>query len=91
MAKKKRVSIVGRFEQSVSDFANAVSVAATGSEIGILELAAEDELSQPPAKKRKAKPATKKKKKPATKKKKVAAKTPRKPVKRKRTAKRRAR
>jgi hypothetical protein len=86
MAKKKRVSIVGRLEKSVSDFANAVSVAATGSEIGILELAAEEELRQRPAKKRKAKPTTKK-----TKKKKVAAKTPRKPVKRKRAAKRRAR
>jgi hypothetical protein len=79
MAKKKRVSIVERLEETVGDIANAVSVAATGSEIGILELAAEDELSRRPAKKQKMKP---------TKKRKVAAKKPSKPVKRKRTVKR---
>jgi len=83
MAKKKRVSIVEGLEEAVSDLANAASVAATGSEIGILELAAEDELRRRPAKKRKEKPTTKKKK--------VAAKTPSKPVKRKRAVKRRTR
>lgn len=82
MAKKRRVSIVENLEETVSDMANAVSVAATGSEIGILELAAEDELSRHPAKKRKAKP---------TKKRKIAAKKPSKPVKKKRTVKRRTR
>lgn len=84
MAKKRRVSIVENLEETVGDMANAVSVAATGSEIGILELAAEDELSRRPAKKRKAKP-TKKKKRA------LAAKKPRKPVKKKRTVKRRTR
>ena len=82
MAKKKRVSIAERLEETVGDMANAVSVAATGSEIGLLELAAEDELSRRPAKKRKKKP---------TKKRKVVAKKPSKPVKRKRTVKRRTR
>ena len=42
MAKKKRTSIVATLGEAVSDVANAVSVAATGSEIGVLELAAED-------------------------------------------------
>jgi hypothetical protein len=85
MAKKRRVSIVENLEETVSDMANAVSIAATGSEIGILELAAEDELSRRPAKKRKKKP---------TKKRKVVAKKPSKPskpVQRKRTVKRRTR
>jgi hypothetical protein len=82
MAKKKRVSIAERLEETVSDMANAVSVAATGSEIGLLELAAEDELGRRPAKKRKMKPAKKSK---------VVAKKPSKPVKRKRTVKRRTR
>jgi hypothetical protein len=91
MAKKKRVSIVERLEETASDVANALSVAATGSEIGILELAAEDEFGRRPAKKRKVK-ATKKKtitKRKTKKKKKVAA--PRKPTKRKPAVKRRTR
>jgi hypothetical protein len=82
MAKKKRVSIAERLEETVGDMANAVSVAATGSEIGVLELAAEDELSRRTAKQRKMKPAKKSK---------VVAKKPSKPVKRKRTVKRRTR
>ena len=41
---KKRTSIVGVLAEAVSNVANAASVAATGSEIGVLELAAEDEL-----------------------------------------------
>jgi len=44
MAKKKRVSFGERLGQTVSDMVNAASVAATGSEIGVLELATEDEL-----------------------------------------------
>jgi len=45
MAKmKKHTSIAGILAEAVSDVANATSVAATGSEIGVLELAAEDEL-----------------------------------------------
>jgi len=42
--KKKRSSIAAVLVEAVSDVANAASVAATGSEIGVLELAAEDEL-----------------------------------------------
>jgi hypothetical protein len=95
MAKKKRISIVERLEETASDVANAISVAATGSEIGILELAAEDEFGRRPAKKRKVKRTKKtvKKttKKKTKKKKKVAAKTPSKPIKRKPAVKRRAR
>jgi hypothetical protein len=45
MAKKKSVSLGDRIDQTVSAMANAASVAATGSEIGVLELAAEDELT----------------------------------------------
>jgi hypothetical protein len=95
MAKKKRVSIVERLEETASDVVNAISVAATGSEIGILELAAEDEFGRRPAKKRKVKPAKRKTKKKTKKKKKVVAKkkvaTPRKPTKRKPAVKRRTR
>jgi len=39
MAKRKRASIAGVLVEAVSDVANAASVAATGSEIGVLELA----------------------------------------------------
>jgi hypothetical protein len=45
MTKKNSVPIVGGLEQAVSDVANAASVAATGSEIGVLELAVEDEIN----------------------------------------------
>jgi hypothetical protein len=55
MAKNKRLPIAGRLERAVSDVANAASVAATGSEIGVLELAVEDELNPRPARKRKPK------------------------------------
>ena len=50
MAKKKRASIARVLVEAVSDIANAASVAATGSEIGVLELAAEDELKPPQTK-----------------------------------------
>lgn len=48
MAKKKRDSLAARLGHAVSDIANVASVAATGSEIGVLELAAEDELAPRP-------------------------------------------
>jgi hypothetical protein len=80
---KRRTSIAGVLAEAVSDVANAASVAATGSEIGVLELAAEDELKPTQTKRaRKVK---------AVPKKRVAAKKARKPIKkkRKRTGKRR--
>jgi hypothetical protein len=81
MAKKKRVSLGERLGQMVRDIANAASVAATGSEIGVLELAAEDELDASAAKpSRKAK---------ATPKKKVASKKSSSPKKKKRAGRRR--
>ena len=81
MAKKKRASIAGVLVEAVSDIANAASVAATGSEIGVLELAAEDKLKPTQTKhSRKVK---------AVPKKRVAAKKARKSIKKKRTGKRR--
>ena len=63
MAKKKPHSIVGMIGEAVGDVVDAASVAATGSQLGVLELAAEEEISLPPAKrKRKAKVARKTKK-----------------------------
>ena len=82
MAKKKSVSLGDRIGQTISDMANAASVAATGSEIGVLELAAEDELRPSPVKRarvRKPKAAPKKK----------ARKKSRKPTAKKRTVRRR--
>ena len=74
MAKKKSVSLVDRLEKTVSDMANAASVAATGSEIGVLELAAEDELGLRAVKRpRKKKAVVKKKRKTVAKKKKKSA------------------
>ena len=81
MAKKKRASIAAALGEAVSDVANAVSVAATGSEIGVLELAAEDELKPTRAKPtRRAKPVRKKM---------AAATKSKKPIKKKRARKRR--
>jgi hypothetical protein len=75
MAKKKKVSVAGRLEKAFEDVADAVSVAATGSQIGVLELAAEDEMDERPVKARRKtaakKSVAKKKKAPARK---VAAK-----------------
>jgi hypothetical protein len=49
---KKRVTFVDRLERAAGDVVDAVSVAATGSQVGVLEMAAEDELSvKPPRKK----------------------------------------
>jgi len=53
-AKKKRIPIATRLERAVSDLANAASVAATGSEIGVLELAVEDEINPRTVRKRRA-------------------------------------
>jgi len=77
MAKmKKHTSIAGILAEAVSDVANAASVAATGSEIGMLELATEDELKPTQTKRvRRVK---------AVPKKGVAAKKARKPIKKKR-------
>jgi hypothetical protein len=54
MTKKNSVPITNGLEQAVSDVANAASVAATGSEIGVLELAVEDEINPRAAPQRKA-------------------------------------
>ena len=63
MAKKKPHSVVGMVGEAVSDVVDAASVAATGSQLGVLELAAEEEMSPTPVKrKRKAKVARQKKK-----------------------------
>ena len=55
MAKKNSLPIVSGLEQAVSDVANAASVAATGSEIGVLELAVEDQIDPRVARTRKTK------------------------------------
>ena len=61
MAKKKTHSVVGMMGEAVSDIVDAASVAATGSQLGVLELAAEEEMNSTPTKrKRKAKVARKK-------------------------------
>ena len=78
MPKKKPVSIAGLLEEAVSDLANATSVAATGSELGVLELAVEDEF----------KPSRTKRARKAKSGKKAALKKSRKPVKKARKKKR---
>ena len=45
MAKKNPLSIAGIIGEAVSDVVDATSVAATGSQLGVLELAAEEEIS----------------------------------------------
>ena len=78
MAKEKPLSVAGMIGEAISDVVDAASVAATGSQLGVLELAAEQEM-QPTAKKRKrkAKAAGKKSKTAgkSTKKKKTAKKS----------------
>lgn len=60
MSKKKPLSVVGMIGEAVSDVVDAASVAATGSQLGVLELAAEQELRPAaPKRKRKAKAARK--------------------------------
>jgi hypothetical protein len=75
MAKKKTPSLVGMIGEAVGDIVDAVSVAATGSQLGVLELAAEEEMN-PTSTKRKPKA------KVARKKTKVAPKSKRKTKKR---------
>ena len=74
MAKKKSRSVVGMIGEAVSDLVDAASVAATGSQLGVLELAAEEEFQPTPKRKRKTK-AKPKKNKTAVKSKKTAKKT----------------
>lgn len=83
---KKRVTLVDRLERAAGDVVDAVSVAATGSQVGVLELAAEDELGVKPPRPRRRKTVAKKKKAVT---KRVAAR--RNAVTRKRVAKRTAR
>jgi hypothetical protein len=80
MAKKKAPSIIGAVGEAVGDIVDAASVAATGSQLGLLELAAEDEL-RPRRAKRKQK--RKRKAKAVRNKKKTAAKAKKKAKKRK--------
>jgi len=71
------MSIARRLEQAASDLANAASVAATGSEIGVLELAVEDEINPRAIRRRRTKTAPRAE----------AARKPRSPVKRTRSSK----
>ena len=61
MAKQKRVTIIDRLERAAGDVVDAVSVAATGSQVGVLELAAEDEIGIKPPRPRRKKTVAKKK------------------------------
>ena len=70
MAKKKPHSIVGMIGEAVSDVVDAATVAATGSQLGVLELAAEDEISPTAAKRKRRVKVARKKKKPGVKSKK---------------------
>ena len=63
MAKKKPHSIVGMIGEAVGGVVDAASVAATGSQLGVLELAAEEEMSPTPAKRKRKAKATRKTKK----------------------------
>ena len=67
MAKKKTYSVVGMMGEAVSDIVDA---AATGSQLGVLELAAEDEMSPTSFKRKRKVKAARKKTKIATKSKK---------------------
>lgn len=74
MAKKKSRSIVDMIGEAVTDVVDAASVAATGSQLGVLELAAEDEIKSTPAKRKRKAKVTRKKKKATVKFKKKAKK-----------------
>jgi hypothetical protein len=75
MAKKKSRGIFGSIGDAFSDVVDAGSVAATGSQLGVLELAAEEEIAPTPKRKKKKKPAGKKKKAVVKAKKKAAVKS----------------
>ena len=91
MAKKKSRGIFGPIGDAFSNVVDAGSVAATGSQLGVLELAAEEEVSPPhPKRKKKSKVArktkkavVKSKKKAVVKSKKKAKKTKKKKTKKK--------
>ncbi len=84
MAKKKSHGLLESIGEAFSDVVDAGSVAATGSQLGVLELAAEEEISPAPAKrKKKAKAARKKKKAVAKSKKKAVVKSKKKAKKQK--------
>ena len=70
MGKKKTNSLVGMMGEAVSDVMDAATVAATGSQFGVLESAAEDELSPTPVKRKRIAKVARKKTKVATKSKK---------------------
>lgn len=74
MAKTKRQSFAGMITEAVGDVVDAASVAATGSQLGVLELAAEQELRAAPAKRKRKAKLARKKKKAATKSKKTPTK-----------------
>jgi hypothetical protein len=59
---KKKISFAQQLGHAASDVANAAIVAPTGSEIGVLELAAEDELNPTPRKRSRKKKVARKKK-----------------------------
>lgn len=54
MAKKKNqpLSVLKKIGEAVGDFVDAASVAATGSQLGVLELAAEEEFNPTRAKRK---------------------------------------
>lgn len=70
MGKKKTNSLVGMMGEAVSDVMDAATVAATGSQLGVLEWAAEDELNPTPVKRKRIAKVARKKTKVATKSKK---------------------
>ncbi len=49
---RKRTSLVNQVEETVEDMANAVSYAATGTDIGTIESAIEEDLKPKPARRR---------------------------------------
>lgn len=58
---RKKISFARQLGHAASDVANAASVAATGSEFGVLELAAEDELNPTPRRRMRKRKAVRKK------------------------------
>ena len=67
MAKKKSHTGVGVIAEAVSDIVDVASVAATGSQLGVLELATEEEMSPTPARRKRLAKRVRKKKKVAPK------------------------
>jgi hypothetical protein len=65
--KKKKKTIAARIEKAAGDVTDAVSVAATGFPAGVLELAAEEELTGEPVRRRRKKVVPRRSKRPAQK------------------------